>query len=621
LAVREAQIKVSDIQSDGLARRVLQTLTRYFSIEFGADDSMLKELHVSNLVSGDWLMKQGDPGDALYFLVRGRLQAWARDENGNDKGRFLNEIVPGDSVGELSLLTGAPRAVGIQAIRDSLLIRLDREAFERMAKDYPALVMRLAANVAALLQSSSSGAKSSTRNLNSITILPLDDSPRLENFCRELTLQLENEGSTLSLSAGELGRIGAPVDSLRPGQTIPESLKNWLQAQENEHRFLVYHCPPGNTDWSHFALRHSDMVLLVGDASHDPAPQHWEVELLETSGATIARQLLVLLQPPSSKPIKGTPRWLKDRHIDFHVHVREDQPDDLSRVTRIISGNALGLVLAGGAARGFAHLGVHRAMRELGLPIDWVGGTSLGAIMAACIASPISADEVFKIARKSFVEGKPFSDFTIPMMSLIRGRRMERLLREHMDYQIEDLPIPFYCVSCNLDNGSTNLHESGDLPSALRASAALPGIIPPAVVNHRLAIDGAVVNNLPVDVMRQKPVSRIVAVDLSSADPVMVDYTSVPSPWAIFRGRYLPFSRKYRVPSLSNILLKATLLGTLDRVHEQGKQADILLTPGVRQFGLTEVKSFEKIVQAGYDHGITELRAWLERLENEKAGH
>ena len=255
-------------------------------------------------------------------------------------------------------------------------------------------------------------------------------------------------------------------------------------------------------------------------------------------------------------------------------------------------------------------------MQELGLPIDWVGGTSIGAIMAAAIASPISVDGAIKLAKKSFVDGKPFSDFTIPMMSLIRGRRMDQMLREHLDYQIEDLPIPFFCISCNLDNGSTNLHESGYLPEALRASAALPGIIPPAVVNQRLTIDGAVVNNLPVDVMRQKPVSRIVAVDLTWAEQMEVDYQTVPSPWAIFRGRYLPFSRRHRVPSLANIMLKATLLGTLERVREQGKQADILLNPPVRRFGLMEVKSFEKIVQAGYENAITELGAWLEKTRN-----
>ena len=235
-------MKLREIESRGLTNRALKTLEAYFKADISADGPLLKELEVKNLAGGDWLMQQGDPGDALYFLVRGRLQAWARDEQGNDKGRFLNEIVPGDSIGELSLLTGAPRAVGIQAIRDSLLLRLDRESFERLAQDHPALVIRLAANIATLLQSSSHGTKPSTRNLNAITILPLDASPRLENFCRELTLELENEGKTLSLAANELGRKGAPVDSLQSGETVPESLKNWLQDQENEYRFLVYHC-------------------------------------------------------------------------------------------------------------------------------------------------------------------------------------------------------------------------------------------------------------------------------------------------------------------------------------------------------------------------------------------
>jgi predicted acylesterase/phospholipase RssA/CRP-like cAMP-binding protein len=525
-------MKVHQVESAGLSRRILATLESYFELELDAGDSLLKELEVRNLAGGEWLMKQGDPGDALYFLVRGRLQAWARDAEGNDKGRFLNEIVPGDSVGELSLLTGAPRAVGIQAIRDSLLIRLDRESFDRLSPGHPALVMRLATNVASLLQNANSGMRPSTRNLNAIAVLPLDSTPRLDSFCRELNRELEREGSVLHLSAEGLGQKGAPVDSLRTDEPVPESLRNWLQDQENEYRFVVYQCGAENTTWSRFVLRHSDMVLLVGEASLDPRPRQWELELLETSSSTIARQLLVLLQPQAGKEIRDTAKWLEDRSIDFHVQVRQDQADDLSRVARIVSGNALGLVLAGGAARGFAHLGVHRAMSELGLPVDWIGGTSIGAIMGAIIASPMTIEESLELARKSFVDGKPFSDFTIPTMSLIRGRRMERLLSQHADYQIEDLPLPFFCVSCNLDTGSMNLHESGYLPDALRASAALPGIIPPAVVNRRLTIDGAVVNNLPVDIMQQKPVSRIVAVDLTSQEPVEVDYTSVPSPAA-----------------------------------------------------------------------------------------
>lgn len=592
--------------------KIRQTLERYFDIQIDPDEPFLNELQTVHLDGGDWLMRQGDPGDALYFLVRGRLQAWAKGENGEDRGKFLNEIVTGDSVGELSLLTGAPRAVGIQAIRDSLLIKIDRALFDRLAQQHPPLVMRLATNVAALLQSANSPSKSSTRNLQAITVLPLDDTTRTEEFCRQFTQELNDQGSTLSLFASNLGQVGAPVDALKTNEPVPEKLKYWLEDQESKYKFLVYHCRAEKSSWSQFALRHSDIVLMVGDAARSHRRSQWETDLLASSGGTIARRMLVLLQPESAEGIRGTADWLQERHVDFHIHVRQQHPEDVSRVTRICSGNALGLVLAGGAARGFAHLGVYRAMRELGLTADWIGGTSIGAIMGAALASPITTEESLELARVSFVKGKPFSDFTIPMMSLIRGKRMEQLLREHLPYQIEDLPIPFFCVSCSLDNGSMNLHEHGYLPDALRASAALPGIIPPAVVNSRLTIDGAVVNNLPVDVMQSKPVSRIVAVDLASQDAVQVDYSDLPSPWAVLRSRYLPFGKRHRVPALSSIILKATMLGTQERVRQQGQKADILLNPPVRQFGITDVKSFEKIVEAGYQHALHELQAWLE---------
>jgi predicted acylesterase/phospholipase RssA len=345
---------------------------------------------------------------------------------------------------------------------------------------------------------------------------------------------------------------------------------------------------------------------------------------VDGAGAAVARRMLILLQASGDQPIRDTAQWLSARKTDFHVHIRDDEPGDLDRVVRIVSGRALGLVLAGGAARGFAHLGVYRAMIECGLPVDWIGGTSLGAIMAAALASPFSLNEAVEIARSAFVKGKPFSDFTFPLVSLISGRRMERLLRKHLDFMIEDLPIPFFCVSCHLDTGAMIVHEIGDLADALRASASIPGIIPPAVVDGRLAVDGAVINNLPIDIMQQKPVGTIIAVDLSADQEVRVSYSAMPSAWTVLRGRYLPFARKYRVPGLSTVLLKATELGTLERVRKISQQADLLLRPPVRKFGMTEVKAFDRIVQAGYEEAMAQLPAWIEQhrldLINPKTG-
>jgi predicted acylesterase/phospholipase RssA/CRP-like cAMP-binding protein len=594
---------------------VRKTLEHYFSIPIAADHPLLEELELRQLAGGEWLMHQGAPGDSLYFLVRGRLQAWAADGGGNERHRFLNEIVPGDSIGEMSLLTGAPRAVGVQAIRDSLLVRIDREDFERLSREYPALALRLAANVAALLQSTAR-ARPSTRNLKTIALLPLDSTPRTGDFCGRFADMLNAEGPTLMLTGERLGKQGAPIAAVTGDQPVPHTLLHWLHDQEDSFRFVVYQCSAERPQWTEFALRQSDIVLFVGDASQNPDARPWEARFGESVGAAVARRLLVLLQPGHGRAIRDTSRWLAARKVDFHVHVREGEAGDLGRVVRIVSGNALGLVLAGGAARGFAHLGVYRAMLEAGLSVDWIGGTSLGAIMAAALASPRSLDEAVAVVRDCFVRGKPFSDYTLPLVSLISGRRMDRLLHQHLDVMIEDLPMPFFCVSCHLDSGTLKLHESGNLADAVRASASIPGIIPPAVVDGRLTVDGAVINNLPVDIMQQKPVGTIVAVDLSADQKVMVDYPVMPSAWAVLRGRYLPFARKYRVPGLTTVLLKATELGTLERVRQLGRQADLLLQPPVRQFGMTEVKSFDRIVQAGYDHARMELAAWLERRQS-----
>jgi predicted acylesterase/phospholipase RssA/CRP-like cAMP-binding protein len=593
-------------------RRLRKTLEQYFGVPIAADHPLLTRMETRHVAGGEWLMHQGDAGESLYFLVRGRLQAWAADGAGNPRHRFLNEIVPGDSVGEMSLLTGAPRTVGIQAIRDSLLVRIDREDFEDLSREYPALALRLAANVATLLQSTAR-TRPSTRNLRTISLLPLDSTPRTAAFCRHFAEHLGQEGPTLNLTPDHLGEHGAPITHLDEGDPIPHELLHWLHDQEDQCRFMIYQCTPARPGWTQFALRQSDMVLFVGDARESPQPRPWEAQLEDSAGAAVARRMLILLQPGAGQPIRDTASWLEGRKVDFHVHVRDDHPDDLGRVVRIVSGHALGLVLAGGAARGFAHLGVYRAMMECGLAVDWVGGTSLGAIMAAALASRYSLDEVIEITRNCFVKGKPFSDFTLPLVSLIGGRRMDRLLRENLDFMIEDLPTPFFCVSCHLDTGAMKIHERGDLARAVRASASIPGIIPPAVIDNRLVVDGAVINNLPVDIMQQKPVGTIVAVDLSADKEMRVDYAATPSAWAVLRGRYLPFARKYRVPGLSTVLLKATELGTLERVRQMGRQADLLLHPEVRQFGMTEVRSFDRIVQAGYEHAMAEIPAWLER--------
>lgn len=598
----------------GDADRTLRaTIERYFGAGPEEVDSILGSLRPVHVDGGEWLVRQGDAGDALYFLIHGRMQVWLQPEgaDGDVPQVLLGEVVPGESIGEVSLLTGAPRSVGVRAIRDSDLVAIDRPDFEALARRHPTLALRLAGRVASVLRERTTGRTRSDATVRTIAVVALGQSDRVISFRARLDAALRSYGSTLRLSADRLGEAGAPSARLGPTDAVPTTLRHWLLEQENAHRFLVYECGATPTPWAIFAMQQSDVVLLLADVEVDAAePDAAEAALAAATDASNVRRVLVLLHPPSSGPIAGTEAWRRKRKVDFHLHVRDGREDELGRVARIISGNAVGLVLASGAARGFAHLGVYKAMCEADILPDWVGGTSVGAIMGACIAEGWDADTCIGKLRDAFATANPFGDFTIPLISLLRGRRLERILQKFLPERIEDLPIPFYAVSCNLDSGELNLHEAGPLPEVLRASASMAGVMPPAVFQRQLTIDGSVINGLPVDIMQAKPVGRIIAVDLTPQKTYVVPFTSMPSPWAVLRARLLPFFGRVRVPTLMTLMLKATELGTLARVRELGRRADLLLQPPVREFGLMDIKVFDRIVDAGYRYAKDELARW-----------
>lgn len=580
---------------------------------FGHDlaQKIIHDLEVVEVAGGDWLFQQGEPGNALFLAVRGRLQVLLTSEE-SDQPRLLTEVTPGDSVGEAGLITGEPRSAGVRAIRDSLLIKIDRQHFDNLAVKHPSLVMKLAVNVADMLQRK--GLRKPARQPNALALVPLSDSAQVRHFISDLVEQIGQYSENLTLSSQTLLDQGAPNTIKQPSDGIPEELKNWLHDQETLHPLLIYSCDPNDGSWTQFATRQSDLILFIADAGDKPDLSEWQQNLQASRGTTSGKRALVLLQ--SGEEISGTSDWLERWQVDYHLHVRERQPHDIARVARIVSGNATGLVFSGGGARGFAHIGVYKALIELGVAIDWVGGASIGSIFASPIAADWDYDLAYEKAKQSFTKVKPFSDYTLPLVSLIRGKRMSRELEKHQSVYIEDLPIPYFCVSSVLDSGELQVHERGWLPSALRASASMPGVLPPAVIDQRLTIDGAVLNCMPVDIMKQKPVGKVIAVDLSSHKSYRVEYTAMPSPWAILAGRFLPFFKKHRVPSLMTTILKATEIGTLSQVRQSGEMADLLIQPPVRQFGLTEVKAFDHVVNIGYECAKEKLSTWLAEEEH-----
>lgn len=594
-------------------------LDAYFGFDLTAHEALLDAMQPLELAGGDWLFHQGDPGDALYFLLRGRMQVW-REASGQHPAELLGEVVPGESVGEVGLLTNAPRSASTRAVRDCLLLRVDRATLDALAQKQPALIMQLAASVAERLQQNTATGRRMRPQLKAIAIVAMDAKPQLLELADRLVDALCAQRDAQALRLEQLRNLGAPCGVAPREADLDPALKHWIGSVEDRRGCIVYRATPAEGPWLRYALRHADLVVRIGAADGSPALRPWEEAMAPHLQAGLdAHQLLLLWHPQGRDRIHDTAAWLQPRPTVAPLHLRADYPKDWERLLRILGGRATGLVLGGGAARGFAHLGVYRAMEQLGVPVDWVGGTSIGAIMGAAIAHDWGVDQAIANTREAFVGGKPFGDYTLPVISLLRGRRMQRLSARFFPGAIEDLPIPFFCVSSNLGTGNVNLHERGLVWQATCASAALPGVMPPAVHQGQLAVDGAMLNNLPVDLMQDKLVGQVVAVDLTSRRQTEVAFDEVPSPWAVLRGRLLPFSKRfgkrYSLPGAATMMLKATELGTRHRVLELASRADLLLRPPVGRFSMLSVQHFDEVVAAGQDHAMEQVAAWLDRSE------
>jgi NTE family protein len=578
---------------------LLTALEQYFSVPREEAALVLDEFEPCVCRGGDWLFRQGDAADCLYLLARGRMQVWLGQATGEREERLVAEVNPGETIGEIGMLTGGARSASIRAVRNSLLLRMTSAAFDRLARQRPDLTRHIAGSIAGRLRDRTAGVSHIRRTLKTIALLPLGPMSPVEALSQRLRDALATYGSTCVLTPHTMRDAGAPPLPTARHEGLSPAMVDWLAIKEDEHQFVLYVGDPGDV-FSDIALHHADLILLVAQSSDDPAVRPWERAAFESAAAPVARKALVLCHPGADERLEGTAAWLDGRRLDFHLHLRDAVRNDLDRLARVIAGRAVGLVLGGGAARGFAHLGVYRALYEAGITVDWLGGASIGAVMAASMATGLEPAVAIERARVAFVAGKPFGDITLPIISFLRGRRMERLIDKNLPGWIEDLPIPFFCVSSNLGNGSVQLHDRGSLPRALRASVSLPGVFPPAVVNGQLAVDGGILDNLPVDLMRARPVGRVIAVDLSSRKDYTVDYDSVPSPWRVLAGRTLPLSKRYRVPSPVSLMLMAMSIGAIGSARAAGARADLLIRPPVGGFSFTDVRVFDRVVDVGY---------------------
>ncbi|HKU85754.1 MAG TPA: patatin-like phospholipase family protein [Casimicrobiaceae bacterium] len=595
---------------DDFTRDVVALLPRFLGPLPEADvRAFAARLTREHAVRGTLLYRQGDASDCMHFVVTGRLEVRVRDRHG--ERRPVAHLSSGDCVGELSLLTGDARAADVLVLRDAVLARLARFDYEAMLAMYPGAGLNIARFALRTLRK---GTTEFTAKVRNIVLVPLHPDVPIADFGRRLELALLRFGSTLYLDS-TLARVKRRTADLPHSTEASDGvfIDRLLDRAERTRRFVISEADADASAWTRKCVAHADRVVFVADAAHSPVLSPIEQSLADaTRGVAPIPRELVLVHANRSVSPSNTAAWLASRPDYRHAHVSWDGSRDFRRLARLWSGNAVTLVLGGGGARGLAQIGVIRAIREAGVPIDAVGGTSIGAIIGALVAMDWPDELILQSCKHAFVDDRPLDDLTVPVFSLLSGRKLARALHHYVgDVDIEDLWQPYFCISSNLSESRVHVHHAGRLWQAMQASAALPGLLPPTITDGRLFVDGGVLDNLPVGIMKRFIGGRTIAVEATVKTEYSVDAGQFPTPLEYLRAR-LSRRNSGTVPTLPSLLIKSSLLGGGSGRGELREGIDLHVNPPMHAFGFLDWDAIYAIVDIGYRHAQQCLGDWLD---------
>lgn len=548
---------------------------------------------IAEIPAGTAVFRQGDPGDAAYLVLSGRLRV-VRREDGQDED--LADVVRGEIVGELALLTGEERSATVYAIRDSLIARIGADDFETLLRGQPGAALPIMRFLAGRLRRFTVGRGTATGGEATVAVFALGSADAVA-FARQLV--------------GSFG-TKTPAELLLPADAETADLSAAFECADADAQVLVCAGETGWTAWNAAVLRHATEVLLLADAGENPAPGAVDAAIFAPRERSGPRVTLVLRHAEGRSPSR-TERWLRPRAGVSHLHIRAGDAADAARVGRWVTGRSIGLVLGGGGARGWAHLGALRAIEELGIPVDLVGGTSQGAVVGASVADRRTAasirDEALPLVAR-------LRDYTVPFVSLLRGRRIGRTL-DHLvrpGISIEDLWLPYFAVATNLSRAERVVQTRGSVVDAVRASISLPVLLPPVVRNGELLIDGGLLDNVPVAEMRRRVGSgAIIAIDVSPQSAAAPYDALAPdvSGFRLLLDRLRPRRRRRRVPSIGDVAMMTVMAGSRHLRNRAAHDPRTLrLQPQLGDWGLMAFQHLDAIAQIGYREMRAPLATW-----------
>ncbi|MEM7588856.1 MAG: patatin-like phospholipase family protein [Myxococcota bacterium] len=588
---------------EGIERPVLEKIS-----------SNLKPVFISG---GEILFHQAQQGDCAYLLVYGRLEAVEQSAYGEKKR--IAHIGPGESVGEMALLARAPRSETVRALRDSQLLELHKEMFQQLIEHHPQSIVLLARNLIKRLHRRDSAARHVV-GINTIALVSAGGSSQaLQPFARRLVRALSREGPTLYLTSEIMKQHKSAAARSCLQKTMSASSMGWLMRQEEKYRFVVYQADSRLSNWTRLCIRQSDRTLLVGRALSRSHLNTVEDFLMSYQLDSTRQQTdLVLIHADPSILPSNTKQWLSTRRVRMHHHVHMQTEEHMQRQVRLLTQGSIGLVLGGGGARGFSHLGVAQALQKNRIPVDVLGGTSSGALVSANLAMGKSAEDILHQAEEIFQKQSPLRKNSIPLVSFFDGKPIERIFDDlFSDVNIEDLWTNFYCVSCDLVTNQKVVHRQGSLKNACLASMAIPGLFPPIMMQGQLLIDGGILDILPTAVMQNINEGPNIVVDVSPQFGLELSplQKRIPSTKDFVMG-WLQRSKKLASFNIISIWVRALSLTWAMQRRKAQRKTDLFLQPPLGNHGLLDFSHLDKLVKIAYKYAKVQLQSWKRRYQS-----
>jgi len=595
----ETDLCASESSPEMTAREVLAHCSLFSELEPAALDRLSAHCSLIGISSGAELYAAGEAVDAMYVVIAGRLGARLRDD-----GPLL-QIGRLQTVGEIALITGEKHEVRIRALRDTLLLRIDRDDLLACIGDYPAILLALTREIIRRLCSSPQQLqRHRLHQHHTYAVVPARTDIDPSDFADRLEQALSQLDPTRHIGASdvdaELGSGAAQTGNADgAGNSRVVAYLNALECGTAEG-CLVYIASRDADTWSQRCMRQADRILIVAHAGDPPILTPMTDDVLRLAGDTPVD--LVLLRR-SGQDVDNVVAWRELLRTHTHYFVEPGSDRGFDALARQLTNRGVGLVLGGGGARGFAHLGLLRALEALQIPVDLAGGSSMGAFLAALHASGMDHRQVREVTYDTFVGNNYLNDYQLPRVSLIRGRKLRKHLSEVLGTQrIETLPKPYFCITTNLTRGVATVHDSGELALWVGTSMAIPGIVPPLVWKGELHVDGSVINSLPTDVMKTWSRGPIVASDVATEGVIAAPGIEGPDPEALLNPR----TPEDKV-TLIDILFRTASLTSESGVKARAERADCYLRMPVGNVGMFERKRLNELADTSYAYAMRKL--------------